>query len=774
MLEHSAPGSHHPHLRLHAAVDRMENLFDFRRLYNLVLSRWWIIALVVGFALLATLGYLFTATPIYESRAVLQVQQQEQRVVNMEGVREDNPSTLDYVNSVVQALTSRNLLLRVIDANNLRTNGTFAPSRSTPYSDIELADMLEKKVTVKLRRLTRLVEITVDDADPVLARNLAASFVKEFLRENFSQKMTVSQVANDFLQEEAAKLKDKLEDSERKLQAYKEKNQAVSLEDQQNIIVDKLREINLKVTEAQGERMKLESDLEQVSEVGTSNPEELMRIGSVAAIPQVAEARERLLEAEAELAELQDRYLQKHPKHTAAVRKVDSLRQALNANLGKAGDILDRQYQASVQTESKLTGALKGQETSALDLNNLAIPFNVLQREVESDRALYESVITRMKETAVTSGLEQTPFTLIEEPLEASKPSKPRKLRTIALVLVLSSLLAVGGLVLFDNLDTSLRSIDDAESALELSSLAGIPDHRPAGFAKFRQVASREKDELPDRIKKAKGLMAKRRDGGAVGTADLQDLLKPAALDRTHKERYPIATVDDPASALAEAYRTLRANLAMLGPEESRRILLFVSAIPEEGKTYTSLNTAVVLAQQGHKTLLVDVDLRRPSMHKALLPGGELPAGVTDVIVGNAKLDDVIRPTGIENLFFLSAGNRAPNPAELIGAADIAALVAQLGDRFERVIFDSAPVNAVSDTLNIAPHVHKTILVVRADKTPRKAVNRALMLLRKSGAKVAGFVLNRLPTGRTAGYYYYYYGDKYEKDSAYGGKRAAA
>jgi capsular exopolysaccharide synthesis family protein len=254
----------------------------------------------------------------------------------------------------------------------------------------------------------------------------------------------------------------------------------------------------------------------------------------------------------------------------------------------------------------------------------------------------------------------------------------------------------------------------------------------------------------------------------------LQDLVKPAPVDRTHKERYPIATVDDPASALAEAYRTLRANLAMLGPEETRRILLFVSAIPEEGKTYTSLNTAVVLAQQGHKTILVDVDLRRPSMHKALLPGGELPAGVTDVMVGNAKLDDVIRPTGIENLFFLSAGNRAPNPAELIGAADIPAFVAQLGEKFERVIFDSAPVNAVSDTLNIAPHVHKTVLVVRAGKTPRKVVNRAIMLLRKSGAKVAGFVLNRLPTGRTAGYYYYYYGDKYEKDSAYGGKRTAA
>jgi Mrp family chromosome partitioning ATPase len=251
-------------------------------------------------------------------------------------------------------------------------------------------------------------------------------------------------------------------------------------------------------------------------------------------------------------------------------------------------------------------------------------------------------------------------------------------------------------------------------------------------------------------------------------------LIKPAPDTRTDREKYPIATIDDPASSLAEAYRTLRANLAMLGPEENRRILLFVSAIPEEGKTYTSLNTAVVLAQQGHKTLLVDVDLRRPSMHKALLPAGDAPPGLTDIFTGNAKLDEVIRPTSMENLFFLSAGTRAPNPAELIASADVRFLIQQLGEKFERVIIDSAPVNAVSDTLNIAPHVHKTILVVRAGKTPRKAVNRALMLLRKSGAKVAGFVLNRLPTGRTAGYYYYYYGDKYEKDSAYGGSRTAA
>jgi polysaccharide biosynthesis transport protein len=279
---------------------------------------------------------------------------------------------------------------------------------------------------------------------------------------------------------------------------------------------------------------------------------------------------------------------------------------------------------------------------------------------------------------------------------------------------------------------------------------------------------NRETEVLPERIKKAGELATRRREGGDVAAKDLQDLVKPAPLDRNDQARYPIATITEPASSFAECYRTLRANLSMLGPEENRRILLFVSAIPEEGKTYTSLNTAVVLAQQGHKTLLVDVDLRRPSMHKALLPAQDVPPGLTDVFTGNAKLDQVILPTGIENLSFLSAGTRAPNPAELLAATDIATLVTDLGRRFDRVVFDSAPVNAVSDTLFVVPHVHQTILVVRAGQTPRKAVNRALLILRKAAAKVPGFVLNRLPVGRTAGYYYYYYGDKYEKDSAYG------
>lgn len=742
---------------------------DFSRIFYLLVRRWWMIALFVGVTMLATLGSLLTQPKIYESRAVLQVQQEEQKVLNVEDVTQANPSSPDFINTVVEALTSRNLLLRVVEANNLAANPDFAPPRDVPYSDVELADLMERKVEVGSRRNTRLVDIVVEDEDPVLARDIAASFVREFLRENFTQRMTVSRVATDFLQEEAQKLKTKLEESERKLQAYKQQNQAVSLDEKQNIIVEQLKEINTKVTEAQSERVRLESDIEQVRAIGPDNVEEALRIGSVAAIPQVAETRSQLTAAETELAALEDRYLGKHPKHIAATKKIESLRRTLAANIAKAGDILRRQYEAALQTELKLQDALNQQEQSALNLNDLAIPFNVLQREVESDRAMYEAVVLRMKETSVSSGIEQAPYTLVEEPMVPTRPSRPRVMRSLLLAFMLSSMLACAAVIAYDAMDSSLRSIDEAEGTLGLPSLAGVPDHRPTGMTRLKEVIAREKDVLPRRMEAVRRISERRRGGKNVPAADWQDVVNPPTPDEDPSQGYPVAVVDDPSSALAEAYRTLRANVAMLGPENVRRALLFVSAIPEEGKTYTSLNAAAVLAQQGHNTLLVDVDLRRPSLHKALLGRDDCPRGLTDVFSGNASLPDVVMTTRIENLSFLPAGSRAPNPAELLSSADLASLVRELSVRYDRVVFDSAPVNAVSDTLVLAPHVDQTILVIRSGKTPRRVVLRAVSLLRKAGAKMAGFVLNRLPTGRTAGYYYYYYGDKYEKDSAYGG-----
>lgn len=746
---------------LQGAMEDLGSLVDFRHLYHLLLQRWWIIALVVGVFTTAAAGWVMRQPKIYESRAVLQVQHQEQQISKIEGVMQDNPSSLDFINTVVQALTSRNLMIRVVDANRLRQNPAFVAPGSKP-TEIQLADKLRGKVQVALRRGTRLIDITVSDRDPVMARDLASSIVREFLKENFSQRLAVSKVATEFLKEEADKLKKKLEESELKLQRYKEQNRAVSLEDRQNITVERLRDVSTKVTEANSQRIRLEADIEQVRRVGPGNTEELLRIRSVAEIPQVADVRAQLGEANTELSALNERYGHKHPKLIAAQKRIESLRQTLAVNTAKAGDILQRQYDAAVQTESKLAAALQEQEDAALELNKIAIPYNVLQRDVESDRSLYESLLQRMKETSVTGPVEQAPYTLVEEPMVPSHPSKPNVRRTVALAFFFSALLAVGGIILLDMFDSSLRSVDEAEKFLHLPALVGIPNHRAISAQKSRRRSGHPSPGAHSSSAYGSGYPSSSTNAGEAVDVSAH------ALAKSDRENYPIAAIEDPASSLAEAYRTLRVSLSMLGPEEERRVLLFVSAIPEEGKTYTSLNTAVVFAQQGRRTLLMDADLRRPSLHKALQSRSEMPIGLTDLFSGNAKLHEVIQQTDIDNLFLLPAGRRAPNPAELLSSADLGKLLEQLLKKFDRIVIDTAPVNAVSDTLVLAPHAHKTILVVRAGKTHRKAIERGLLLLRKSGAKLAGFVLNRLPTGRAASYYYYYYGDKYEKDSAYG------
>jgi capsular exopolysaccharide synthesis family protein len=718
-----------------------------------------VIAIITGVCTLAAAGWVMRQPKIYEARAVLQVQQQEQQISQIEGVVQDNPSSIDFINTVVQALTSRNLMIRVVDANRLRENPAFTAPGSRP-TEIQLADKLRSKVKVALRRGTRLIDITVSDRDPVMARDLASSVVREFLKENFSQRLAVSKVATEFLKEEADKLKKKLEESELKLQRYKEQNRAVSLEDRQNITVERLREVSTKVTEANSQRLRLEADIEQVRKVGPQNTDELLRIRSVAELPQVATARAQLGEANTELDALQERYGHKHPKLIAANKRIESLRATLAVNAAKAGEILQRQYDAAVQTESKLAGALQEQENAALELNKIAIPYNVLQRDVESDRSLYESLLQRMKETSVTGPVEQAPYTLVEEPMVPSYPSKPNVRRTVTLAFAFSLLLAVCGIIVLDMFDSSLRSVDEAERFLNLPALVGIPNHRHLSV----KGGHRHSPDPSSRAGSTYGSGYPRQDNNPEEVEEFASTV----LAKSDRENYPIAAIEDPASSLAEAYRTLRVSLSMLGPEEERRVLLFVSAIPEEGKTYTSLNTAVVLAQQGYRTLLIDADLRRPSLHKAIQARVQMPIGLTDFFSGNSKLQEVIQQTDIENLFLLPAGRRAPNPAELLSSSDLGKLIEQLLKKFDRIVIDSAPVNAVSDTLVLAPHAHKTILVIRAGKTHRKAIERGLLLLRKSGAKLAGFVLNRLPTGRAASYYYYYYGDKYEKDSAYG------
>lgn len=733
------------------------DLIDFHRLANLLRAKAWIIATVICVTFLAAVGYIVCTPKIYVSRAVIQVPQETRKVFNISDNSGDKPETLDYLNTVVQAFTSRNLMLRVIKTTGLDKDPRFAPPRKdgSPYTDIELANRMAQKVGISVRRGTRLVDVTVSDQNPQMAQELAIAFVKEFLRESFEQRRGLSRLANEFLWEEAQELKAKLEQAERKLQAYRMENKAVSLEERQNIIVEKLKELNTTVTEAKSSRLRIEADLDQFKKINPDNVDELLRISSVSKIPQVALIREQLLKAETVFAAFKKRYGQGHPKYIEALTSIANLKESLADALSKAGDTLSREYQSAREAEEKLDQSLQEQEQKAMELNRIAIPYNVLQRDVESDRALFESINLRLKETQITGGFDNAPFYMIEDPLVATSPSKPRKKLILAFALALGVTLGVGVVIGKDAIDSSLRTVDEAESYLELPALASIPDRRNT------ELMDSAKKMVKERDFSAANRLLKEKSRRLVNGSDIPN--RRTGDDHLH----PLILVKEPGSEQAEAFRTLRASISLLGKKSLFRSFLFTSAIPSEGKTFTALNFASSLAQQRFKTVIIDADVREPRLQSDLLDEAGDIRGLTDLLSGQIALDDALRPTKHEGLVLLPAGSRASDPAKLLDNEEFGHICEQLLRDHDRVVIDSPPINAVSDTLLIAAYVHATCLVIRAGKTPKRAVRRALHQLEKAGAKVAGFVFNRLPVGgASAGYYYYHYGDRYAKNGA--------
>lgn len=695
--------------------------FDVLYFYHVLRERLWIILVIMGVAFLAGLAIYLRLPRLYASTAVLQVEQFEQKVTNGMPFRQVNMMTLEYTQSLAKSMDNRGVYYRTVVAAGLDKDPRFAPpakdgpAPASAASEDELSGAFAGKIKIELGQGTRLIEVTVLDEDPARAKQLVDTFIAEFLKDFYAKQLDVASTAESFLQAQALKLKAKLEESEQKLQRYKEENDAVSLEETQNITVQKLKDLNERVTTAKGERLKLESDLDALKKLRRDDYANILQIGSVSRLEDVAAARAKLDTAASDFDTVTKRYQYKHWRYIEAKGRVEQLTAALNATLGNAADILAKQYAASLTTEQKLTESLKEQEKQALELNRIAIPYNVLAREVESDRKIYDGVIDRIREMNVSETAKKAPFQIVQPPLVSAAPVSPKW--TVIMVQALATGAVVCLLVIFtlESLNVGFRGVDEVEAVLETAVLAVVP-------RMSRQLRSEEKPR-------------------------------------------PLVLLEHPTSLVAEGFRTLCTALTLLGPKATHRVILVTSAIPSEGKSFCALNTAAAFALEGHRTLLIDADLRRPTLQAALLSGEKNPLGLSDVLAGVIEADKAIHTSTIDHLALMPAGRRAPNPPQLLGGEAFPAMLAALAAQYDHIIIDSAPINAVSDTLRIVQHAQKVCLVLRVDKTPRKAVMRAARLIRKAGGDIAGAVLNRATSNRSGGYYYYSYSYA-EKDKA--------
>jgi succinoglycan biosynthesis transport protein ExoP len=675
-------------------VDVPTRSFGFAHFFGLLLSKAWLIVFFAAFSLLAAAIYLILAPKLYESRTAVEVEDKAPRISNVQDFETGNSGEQDLnlaetIKTIEQALTSNTLLLRVVKTNGLDKDLLFAPLKKdgSAYTDSELAERFKKRFKIANRRGTRLIDITVKDTDTKRAQRLAEAVVNDFIDQSFQKSDT-----SDRLQQEADRLRAKLQDAEQAAQKYRE-DHGVSLEDKQNIIVDNLKELNLKVAQAKAERLKLEADVAIIKQAGTNNPEQLSALPSVTSLPLVASLRQQLADREA--------------KYRAESQLV-GLKQALNRALIDAANTVVKWYESAKAAEAMLTSALQEQEQKALELNKIEIPYNALVREVDADRALYESVVTRMKATDVAEGIWGKHIRVVETPLVAAKPVEPAPLRILLLSLLGGVALGYGLVIVIDMADNSMRTVDQAEAISGLTALAAIPESK-----------------------------------------------------RKNRKREPVLT-SNPASHEAEAFRTLRTSISLRDPYTGHETLLFTSANPGEGKTYCCLNYSVALAQIGFRTLLIDADIRRARLSKIALADGRAQ-GLTDCLTIQENAIDCCKPTGIKNLFLLPAGQKRSTPSELFASCDFVSLLKELAPHFDRIVLDSAPINAVSDTQLIARHVQSICFVIRASKTPADAIVRACALLRQAGTSPDGFVFNRMPGRSRDSYYYSAYAGGYAK-----------
>lgn len=778
--------------------------FDFRHFWHSLLEKLWVVVLCLLAGLFLGLGYLARTPKLYQGHIVLEVDVQEPTFVNGDDssnrMRTAFLASQEAMRTIEQNLVNRSLLARVIRAEGLAEDGgyallgrsvkkssteaeqpasaarppaagqTTAAVAQTSFTPLEegLAGTFSTMVKPVIRRGTRLIDLFVTNRDPVLAQRLVEAVGREYIRNSIERRASFNQDTLRYLLEEEERLKTNLQKSEAAVAEYKANTPdalqlgggAAATGSQTGagagntgvrggLVEDKLQELTSKLTGAKSERLRLEGELAQVEQAG-ENVEALLAVPSIAAAPPVNDRRRDVAQVEAAVATLSQRYKEKHPKMMAARAALSEAQAALKRAVLQQPAVLKNTLAQAQIAESNLGTGTKEQEKAALALNKAAIGYQELARQAETDRALYESVLRQIKETNLTKGVKTNAVSVIEHSPLPRFPVSPKPGRAIALGILGGLALGLGFVYASDALDRSIKTVDQAEMTLGLPVLAAIPEV--------------SKEDAPDQL-----------DGKIPPGGASYQLVAEA-----------------PEGPAAEAFRNLRASLSLLGPEVERKVFLFTSAVPNEGKSFSSANYSLALAQQGHRVLLIDGDLRRPSLHKIFRPAmgengvGDDSAGMVDYLVGATDLSSAVRTVSAGRLevvadkkrtatggqlSILTGGRRAPNPAELLSGSSFGRLVEEAARLFDRVVIDSAPVLAVSDTLLMTPLVQTVCVVVQAGKTPRNAVQRALGMLTGAGGRPAGIILNRLPRRRGAGYYYYYASHGYGKgEGSYSGR----
>ena len=613
-------------------------------------------------------------------------------------------------------LQSRRLALGVVRKLGLDENAEFTGKEqpgttaalegetsnpTTTEAESAAVDAVLSGLAVRSVKDTRVVEVSFTGPKADIDAKIANALVDGFIEDSIRSRYESATRAAKFLSGQLADLRGRVEESQEKLVAYERDHDIVGVDEKQNVITTKLDDLNKQLTLAEADRIDKESLYQTIVS------------GSLDQIPE-SKSGEALQNLRLREAELKNEYAQantiygpNHPKVLELTNRIRAMDASIQAELKGLEGRAHEEYQASIRREQKLRDAFNSQKVEANRLSESAIQYGLLKREVDSNRQLYDSLQERMKEAGVAAGLRSSNIRLIDPADPPSVPISPNLPRSGTIGLFLGFLISAAVIGIREGMNRALRDPAEVESFTAMPPLAVIP--------------------LRERGKAATA-------GKAVDAIDVVCLTQPR-------------------SAIAEAYRGLGTSIMLASPQ--LKILLVTSPLPNEGKTLTAMNSAIVLAQQGRRVLLVDADLRKPTLHHGFNLPNEL--GFSSILLGSSDATSpIVCHEKLPSLFVLGAGPAQSMPAELLGSAKMRELMTCWRERYDYVIVDTPPLLAVTDAIRLSSEADSLLLVMRSGQTTREALARSCDLLNQAHLPVLGIVVNGVDV-RTSGYYYGYY-----------------